>query len=213
MRALAFLLAAVSFSATARAECGNELPSARAHLKALQVAKEPSKKREQQARDAWAQVAPECRPGTWYVTAANLLRFGSEEPLTAGTMKIASPKEALEAGLAACPKDADLLAYVAYVARIAPASAPALPPTACDTVTVEAGDTKAYVCGVQAFTAGRFADARSELVKIKSTGFPDLAELFGVIKKKTKKSVPKVKPPSLSCDPFCPAETWRTPPK
>jgi len=194
-------------------KCGDQLLAARGHLLASQRAMSPSRTAESKSRAAWAAVPPSCRTGMWYVTAANILRNpgSSEEPLVAGDVRFTTPAEALAAGLAVCPKDPELVAYIAYLSRIAPKLAPPLPAESCANVAAADPSLHAYVCGVQAFTAGQPAEAEKHLVAVKSPRFPDVAELLAAARKKTghKSASPGPPTPALACDPFCPMESWR----
>jgi hypothetical protein len=187
------------------------LLAARGHLVAWQRAKAPSRATEAKARSAWASVPASCRGGMWYVTAANLLRApgASPGPLVAGELRFGSSAEALAAGLAACPKDAALLATVAYLARVAPTEAPPLPAGACSSVDPGDAALRAYVCGSEAIAAGRWADADEHLGSVDPARVPDLAALRASIRKHTRRKQPATPAPKLSCDPFCPMEGWR----
>ncbi len=209
---LLLLLVIAGAARAAEPKCGDELGVARSSLAADQRAESPSKARILKARAAWAQVAPECRRAAWYVTAATLLRHPGppHEPLVAGDVRFATPKEALEAGLRADGKDPELLAYVAYLARVHPEQAPALPEDACATLAGADAAPRDYVCGVQAFTAARWAEALSRLGAVKSPRFPAVKELLATAAARLRKmKLPATEPPRLGCDPFCPLELWR----
>jgi hypothetical protein len=205
------LLAALLLAATpAAAEECQALLAARGHLAASQRAASPTRAAWEKARDAWASAPASCRSGMWYVTAANLLRAPrAPKELVAEGVRFTGASEALAAGLTACPRDAALLAYLAYLARVEPAAAPPLPADACTTVDASDAALRAYVCGSQAIAAGRWADAEKQLAGIEPERFPDLARLLAAIRAHTGRKLPDPPPPRLGCDPFCPMESWR----
>jgi hypothetical protein len=206
VKRLALLLVLAAPARADVAPCG-DLGAARSSLRHNQVAKQPEKGAEQRARDAWAAVEPRCRDGAWYLLAANLLRAPGHamQPLVAGDVTFTGARDALAAGLAAQPRDADLLAYVAYLARIAPDAGPPLPDDACTIVHEAEPSTRAYVCTVQALLAGRRADAAHTVDAIVAPRFPDVVELRALAHAPSRKLAPR----QLGCDPFCPSEGWR----
>src|SRR5262249_18366911 len=125
----------------------------------------------------------------------------SMEPLVAGDTRFATAREALDAGLDKAPGDPDLLAYVAYVARVAPSTGPSLPEGACAGAT---GWSAAYVCAEGAVASGRMSDAAKALSGFEESRVPDLAELRRIVG--VKGAAVAV---HLACDPFCPADGWR----
>lgn len=169
------------------------------------------------ARALWAAVPAGCRTGDFYVAGANLLRQPEnyDEPLLAEGVRFASAKEALTAGLAADPKAAKLLAYIAYLSRVEPEQSPPLPADACERLKDRDADLRNYVCGVMAFSAGRFSEAAQKLAEVKDPGnFPDAASLREAALHRTQ---PRALTPRTalaareqsnlwSCNPFCPLE-------
>lgn len=202
-------------SGTARAEsgCGDSGAVRRALIAGLGE-RASLKNQLQQARGAFEEVPPACRNGAFYVDAANILRLpeNRREPLAAEGLRLASVKEALTAGLQAEPNHPELLAFVAYYARLRPDDSPPLPPDACDRVKSAAAGLRGYVCGVAAWQAGRFADSLTHLRDIPELGkFPDAAQLLADSMRKTKeKAAPQAKAPpaaqAFKCDPFCSKE-------
>jgi hypothetical protein len=128
------------------------------------------------ARAAWQAIDPACHGGRWHLQAAQLMRWRSD-PLPG----LASPAEALAAGLAQTP-DLELLVLVAFTGALG--GDPALPADACerarsappvDGSASESADRVAYVCGHAALAAGEPAAAEGELAGITNQRrYPDL---------------------------------------
>jgi hypothetical protein len=121
---------------------------------------------------AWHGLRAECRGGAWYAAAAMLLRAGAKAPLVEGDVSIASPKDALERGLAVEPAPR-LLAYASFVAGVAPDAAPPFDVKWCDALTGAGTPEEAYVCAHAELAAG-VAAAEDAFAAIKDPLYPDV---------------------------------------
>ena len=125
---------------------------------------------------AWRALPRECRGGAWYLAGAVLLRSGAAT-LDHDGAALATPRDALERGLAAAPSDPALLAYVAYVGRVQPDDAPRLPADACARARAAAADDEAalvaYVCAHATLATGAVEDAATAFAAIAEPPYPD----------------------------------------
>ena len=132
---------------------------------------------------AWRDVAAACRDGNWYLAGALMHRdMGAADARDAGLADVA---DALTKGLAAAANDSGLLAYDAFLAGVAPGTAPDLPVDACERAKAEPpiseprfeaiaqADRIAYVCGHAALRAGRAADAVAAFAGMHNFPYPD----------------------------------------
>lgn len=127
----------------------------------------------------WQAVPEECRDGRWHMLAAQLLRTGYAESITAGDHSFDSPSRALADGLAREPNSPELLELVAYLSAVSPDTSPELPADACDRVpagTDEASrDLHHYVCGHAALRNRDPRKAATELAAVANRRvYPDL---------------------------------------
>jgi hypothetical protein len=132
------------------------------------------------ARRSFAESPPGCASGLWFLAAARLLREpGQTSPLEGGGLVLESAKQALERGLAAGPREPQLLTFVAYLSAVSPADSPPLPEEACARLLGDGGvpqDLKSYVCGHLALRKKEYAEAEKSFEPIQgSYSFPDAA--------------------------------------
>ncbi len=130
----------------------------------------------ERARTTWQAAPAACRDGRWYLMAAHILRWSSARPLVAGSVQLASARDALTAGLIRAPTDPELLAFVAFVSALRPKASPPLPTNACAAVRQARTDLRHYICGHAARRTGDWKTAARCFAAIKRrSSFFDLS--------------------------------------